>query len=175
MMKLMIRYLHIDFAKYYRSLLLMFRARMFRTTDLKTVRRVLSSCYLGDWWVLYQIGRNSNTHFFRYLLRHIELCICAKERQQKSAQVGGVRLKVTNGRHRRSHPRGGIDLGSGGNTSYEEEDDDISDCVSGGESGHRSGSNGSTYRGSNTMRKRPHGHGKNGSGNHQKIALAYNV
>ena len=155
----------------------MFRARMFRTTDLKTVRRVLSSCYLGDWWVLYQIGRNSNTHFFRYLLRHIELCICAKERQQKSAQVSGVRLKVTNGsgRHRRSHPRGGIDLGSGGNTSYEEEDDDISDCVSGAESGHRSGSNGSTYRGSNTMRKRPHGHGKNGSGNHQKIALAYNV
>ena len=99
---------------------------MFRTTDLKTVRRVLSSCYLGDWWVLYQIGRNSNTHFFRYLLRHIELCICAKERQQKSAQVSGVRLKVTNGsgRHRRSHPRGGIDLGSGGNTSYEEDDDE---------------------------------------------------
>ena len=105
------------------------------------------------------------------------MCICAKERQQKSAQVSGVRLKVTNGsgRHRRSHPRGGLDLGSGGNTSYEEEDDDISDCVSGGESGHRSGSNGSTYHSSNTMRKRRDGHGKNGSGNHQKIALAYNV
>ena len=166
--------------EFYRSLLLMSRARMFRSADLKTVRRVLSSCYLGDWWVLYQIGRNSNTHFFRYLLRHIELCICAKERQQKSAQVGGVRLKVTNGagRHRRPHPRGGIELGSGGNTSYEEDDDDVSDCISGAESGHRSGSNGTNYQDSSTMRKRQQGHGshgRNGSGNHQKIALAYNV
>lgn len=153
----------------------MFRARMFRSTDLKTVRRVLSNCYLGDWWVLYQIGQNSNTHFFRYLLRHIELCICAKERQQKSAHVSGVRLKVTNGsgRHRRTtHPRGAIEIGSGGNTSYEEDDDELSD---GAESGHRSGSNGTNYQDSGTMRKRQSGHGRNGAGNHQKIALAYNV
>ena len=154
----------------------MLRARMFRSGDLKTVRRVLSSCYLGDWWVLYQIGRNSNTHFFRYLLRHIELCIFAKERQQKSEKVGGVRLRVTNGRARRSHHRGGIEMGSGGNTSLEEEDDDISDCISGAESGHRSGSNGTHFPESGTMRKRQqHGHGRNGSGNHNKIALAYNV
>ena len=45
---------------------------MFKTSDLKTVKKILSHCYLGDWWVLYQLGRNSNTHFFRYLLRHIE-------------------------------------------------------------------------------------------------------
>ena len=155
----------------------MFRARMFRSTDLKTVRRVLSSCYLGDWWVLYQIGRNSNTHFFRYLLRHIELCICAKERQKTAAQVGGVRLKVTNssGRHRRTHTSGGIETGSGGNTSCEEDDDDISDCMSGAESGHRSGSNGTNYRDSATMRKRQRSRDRNGAGNHQKIALAYNV
>ena len=157
----------------------MLRARMFRSADLKTVRRVLSSCYLGDWWVLYQIGRNSNTHFFRYLLRHIELCICAKERQQKSAQVSGVRLRVTNGagrHHRRAHPRGGIEIGdrSGGNTSFEEDEDDMS--LSGAESGHRSGSNGTSFQDSSTMRKRQSSHhGRNGSGNHQKIALAYNV
>ena len=52
--------------------MLILRARTFRSSDIKTVRRVLSRCYLGDWWVLYQLGRNSNTHFFRYLLRHIE-------------------------------------------------------------------------------------------------------
>ena len=55
-----------------RSVMLIIRARTFRSSDMKTVRRVLSRCYLGDWWVLYQLGRNSNTHFFRYLLRHIE-------------------------------------------------------------------------------------------------------
>ncbi len=48
-----------------RSFLLLLRARLFRPSDLRTVRRILSRCYLGDWWVLYQIGRNSNTHFFR--------------------------------------------------------------------------------------------------------------
>jgi len=36
---------------------------------------------LGDWWVLYQLGRNSNTHFFRYLLRHIEQDFTLKERR----------------------------------------------------------------------------------------------
>ncbi len=49
-----------------RSFLLLLRARLFRPADLRVVRRILSKCYLGDWWVLYQIGRNSNTHFFRY-------------------------------------------------------------------------------------------------------------
>lgn len=157
----------------------MFRARMFRSSDLKTVRRVLSCCYLGDWWVLYQIGRNSNTHFFRYLLRHIELCICAKERQKTAAQVSGVRLKVTNssGRHRRTRSRNGIEPGSGGNTSCEEDEDDISDCVSIGESAgdHLNGASGGSNRDSGTMRKRQHGQERNGAGNHHKIALAYNV
>jgi hypothetical protein len=49
----------------FRTFLLLLRARMFTSSDLKTVRVVLSRCYLGDWWVLYQLGRNSNTHFFR--------------------------------------------------------------------------------------------------------------
>ena len=48
---------------------------MFTSSDLKTVRHVLSVCYLGDWWVLYQLGRNSNTHFYRYLLRQLESSI----------------------------------------------------------------------------------------------------
>ena len=43
----------------------MYRARMFRVKDLKTIRRVLSYCYLGDWWVLYQV--------WYHLLKHIQL------------------------------------------------------------------------------------------------------
>ena len=31
--------------------------------------------------VLYQLGRNSNTHFFRYLLRHIEHDFTLKEKR----------------------------------------------------------------------------------------------
>jgi hypothetical protein len=60
---------------------LVVRARMFKSSDMTTVKKVLSYCYLGDWWVLYQLGRNSNTHFFRYLIRHIEHELTAKERR----------------------------------------------------------------------------------------------
>ena len=54
---------------------------MFKTQDLKIVKKILTFCYLGDWWVLYQLGRNSNTHFFRYLLRHIEHDFALKEKR----------------------------------------------------------------------------------------------
>ncbi len=68
--------------------MLIIRARTFRSSDIKTVRRVLSRCYLGDWWVLYQLGRNSNTHFFRYLLRHIE-----KQMFNSNGDLGARTLK----------------------------------------------------------------------------------
>ena len=54
---------------------------MFKTSDLNIVKKILTYCYLGDWWVLYQLGRNSNTHFFRYLLRHIEHDFALKEKR----------------------------------------------------------------------------------------------
>ena len=64
-----------------RAVLLVVRARMFKTSDLNIVKKILTYCYLGDWWVLYQLGRNSNTHFFRYLLRHIEHDFALKEKR----------------------------------------------------------------------------------------------
>ena len=63
------------------AVLLVLRARMFKTSDLNIVKKILTYCYLGDWWVLYQLGRNSNTHFFRYLLRHIEHDFALKEKR----------------------------------------------------------------------------------------------
>ena len=70
-------------SKYFFSsaILLVLRARMFKTSDLNIVKKILTYCYLGDWWVLYQLGRNSNTHFFRYLLRHIEHDFVLKEKR----------------------------------------------------------------------------------------------
>jgi hypothetical protein len=72
----------------FRSMMLIVRARTYRSSDVKTVHRVLSRCYLGDWWVLYQLGRNSNTHFFRFLLRHIE-----KQMFNTNGEVGTRTLK----------------------------------------------------------------------------------
>jgi hypothetical protein len=31
----------------------------------KSLKFVLSRCYIGDWFVLYQLSKNVNTYFFR--------------------------------------------------------------------------------------------------------------
>ena len=52
-----------------RRLLIILKIRGFTSSDLSSCKNVLSHCYLGDWFVLYQLSKNSNTYFFRYLLR----------------------------------------------------------------------------------------------------------
>ena len=122
---------------------------MFQNSDLKTVKKILSYCYLGDWWVLYQLGRNSNTHFFRYLLRHIEHDFTLKERR---AQRDEKR------RHRRTIAAGASTAQStlNGDISDEsDEEDDINVSVV--------GSMGETQNGNSSRRR------------HHKIAMAYNA
>jgi len=55
-----------------RVLMIIVKTRGFSQADLSTCRNVLDHCYLGDWFVLYQLSKNSNTYFFRYLLRFLE-------------------------------------------------------------------------------------------------------
>jgi len=52
-----------------RRLLIILKIRGFSNSDMATCKSVLSHCYLGDWFVLYQLSKNSNTYFFRYLLK----------------------------------------------------------------------------------------------------------
>ena len=55
---------------YYRAILLVVRARMFKNSDLKIIRKILSYCYLGDWWVSIATIKNMllsiNFHFSTY-------------------------------------------------------------------------------------------------------------
>jgi len=77
-----------------RSMLLLGRARAFTHSDLATCRQVLGHCYLGDWFVLYQLCKNSNSYFFRYLLRSLEKSFNAKVKaRQHSASRGGSYAK----------------------------------------------------------------------------------
>ena len=50
----------------------------FLSLNLKPLTQVLGHCYLGDWFVLYQLCKNSNSYFFRYLLRSLEKSFNAK-------------------------------------------------------------------------------------------------
>ena len=119
---------------------------MFHNSDLKTVKKILSYCYLGDWWVLYQLGRNSNTHFFRYLLRHIEQDFTLKER--RAAQ------KEQRSRHRLRPQAQAQNLNGNDMLSEDSEnDDDIN------------GSGSATEIQNGSSRRR----------HHHKIAMAYNA
>eukprot|EP00091_Calanus_sinicus_P016105 TRINITY_DN3532_c0_g1_i1.p1 TRINITY_DN3532_c0_g1~~TRINITY_DN3532_c0_g1_i1.p1 ORF type:complete len:318 (+),score=54.51 TRINITY_DN3532_c0_g1_i1:138-1091(+) len=55
-----------------RYILILIKTRGFTQADLATCKSVLDRCHLGDWFVLYQLSKNSNTYFFRYLLKHLE-------------------------------------------------------------------------------------------------------
>jgi len=69
-----------------RYLLILLRVRGFTKTDLSTCRKVLEFCYLGDWFVLYQLSKNSNPYFFRYMLKHLEKNFVTQTRSRHSSK-----------------------------------------------------------------------------------------
>ena len=95
--------------------------------------------------MLYQLGRNSNTHFFRYLLRHIEHDFTAKEKRAQREERRG-----------RYHRRPISQHINGEQSDLEsvDEDDDMNVSVVGSENG-----------GTQTSSRR----------RHHKIAMAYNA
>ena len=69
---------------------------------------------LWPYLALYQIGRNSNTHFFRYLLRHIELCICHGNNGVTGGTGSILVVGGTGKKKRRGHSKGDtkdVDIG----------------------------------------------------------------
>jgi len=57
----------------FRTALLM--ARVGNTNDKttrKSIKAVMARCYLGDWFVLYQISKNVNMYFFRAFMRELK-------------------------------------------------------------------------------------------------------
>lgn len=73
--------------------------------------------------VLYQLGRNSNTHFFRYLLRHIEHDFTLKEKRAQREE-----------RRRYRRPTQHIN-GEQSDLDSADEDDDMNVSVVGSENG----------------------------------------
>ena len=61
-----------------RRFLIIVKIRGFSEADMSTIKSVLSHCYLGDWFVLYQLSKNSNSYFFRYLLKLMDASFTAQ-------------------------------------------------------------------------------------------------
>jgi len=54
----------------------------------KCLEYVLSKCQVADWFVLYQLSKNTNQYFFREFIR--ELAIELKLRPKRSKSRGSV-------------------------------------------------------------------------------------
>ena len=66
-----------------RYLLLLFQIRHKYDKDIhKCLKYILSKSQLGDWFVLYQLSKNSETFFYREFVK--ELAIDLKKRPKKS-------------------------------------------------------------------------------------------
>ena len=38
----------------------------------KAIKTVMANCYIGDWFVLYQISKNVNMYFFRAFMKELQ-------------------------------------------------------------------------------------------------------
>lgn len=82
-----------------RYVLILARAGGFTKSDLSTCRKVLESCYLGDWFLLYQLSKNANAYFFRYFLKHLEKNLQIQSRSRQPSKKNGSEdsRRITNG------------------------------------------------------------------------------
>ena len=51
-----------------------------RSHKIIKIENYLNNCSLGDWFVLYQLSKNSNSYFFRYLLKLMDCSFAAQVR-----------------------------------------------------------------------------------------------
>ena len=47
----------------------------------KATKIVSSKCYLGDWFVLYQISKNANMYFFRAFIKELKLRLVPRKKK----------------------------------------------------------------------------------------------
>ena len=46
----------------------------------KAIKTVMANCYIGDWFVLYQISKNVNMYFFRAFMKELQYDLKPKSR-----------------------------------------------------------------------------------------------
>lgn len=55
----------------------------------KSVRYIMSICYVGDWFLLYQLRRNTNLYFFREFMKEMRNELREKPKRSRSMKLAG--------------------------------------------------------------------------------------
>ena len=50
----------------------------------RSLKFVLARCYIGDWFVLYQLSKNCNPYFFREFIKELSHDLRAKPKKSRS-------------------------------------------------------------------------------------------
>ena len=53
----------------------------------------MAKCYLGDWFVLYQLGKNMNMYFMREFIKDLRKELISKPKRSKSLGRGDIKVK----------------------------------------------------------------------------------
>ena len=87
----------VFFPEFYRQ-----KTRMWAENDREIVEDILEKCYIGDWFVLHLLSKNTNLHIYKRIVK----CLANVLRERKTSTVescGGnqrysmERLEVANG------------------------------------------------------------------------------
>ena len=66
----------------------------------KSIRYVLGKCYIGDWFVLYQISENTNRYFFRSFIKELRTTLkrldAAKQSKAAAKKANNSRAQTNN-------------------------------------------------------------------------------
>ena len=53
----------------------------------KAIGTVMANCYIGDWFVLYQISKNVNMYFFRAFMKELQYELKPKSGKKSSIKI----------------------------------------------------------------------------------------
>ena len=83
----------VFFPEFYRQ-----KTRMWAENDREIVEDILEKCYIGDWFVLHLLSKNTNLHIYKRIVK----CLGTVLRERKTSSVENQRysmerLEVANG------------------------------------------------------------------------------
>ena len=62
----------------------------------KATKIVSNKCYLGDWFVLYQISKNANMYFFRAFIKELKISLVPRKKKFNLSSENSTHIEMNN-------------------------------------------------------------------------------